>query len=321
MKQKFTNEHGISLPMAVFLADDRYEYDPRPNVISVTTLMKSVRQIVLGSRLKEGESLTDISSLLASRLGTAIHESIEKAWVSNYQSSLEALGYPQGLIKRININPEGIPEGINLWLELRTEVQVGKWIISGCADIILEEAVRDVKSTKVWTYTSGANTEKYRLQLSLYRWLNQDKVTDDTGYIEFLFTDWAPLKASYEEGYPSLPVLAQAIPLSPIAATQAYVTSKLEDIETYFDSPEQELPWCSDEELWIRDSEWKYFSKPDAKRATKNFKADKAGAFMHLAEKGKGEVREVKGKAMACSYCNVRANCSQFQSLQLEGRI
>ena len=324
MTKKFTNEKGVSLLMSVFLADDRYDYDPRPNVISVTTLMKSTRQIILGSRLEEGESLTDISGLLASRLGTAIHESIEKAWVNNHKKALEALGQPQGLINRININPESADEqGINLWFELRSEAVRGKWVISGSSDVIMDGTVKDVKSTKVWTYTSGVKVEDYKLQLSMYRWLNQDKVTKDIGVVEFLFMDHSPLTATYTEGYPPLPVHEQSIPLMSIPETESYVTSKLNAIEHNFEVAEAELPLCTDKELWIRDSEWKYYAKSaaEAKKATKNFKKDKAAAYFHLNEKGKGEVVEVKSKAMACNFCNARNTCSQYTALKAEGKI
>ena len=324
MTKKFTNEKGISLLMSVFLADDRYDHDPRPNVVSVTTLMKSTRQIILNTRLKAGEGLVDISGLLASRLGTAIHEAIEKAWVHNYKSALEALGSPAGMVKRVNINPESANEvGINLWFELRTEAIRGKWIISGSSDVIMDGAVKDVKSTKTWTYTSGVKAADYVLQLSLYRWLNQDKVTKDIGYIEYLFMDHAPLKATYEEGYPALPVLEQAIQLMPIAETERYVTNKLEAIELNYEAAEVALPLCTDKELWIRDSEWKYYAKTaaEAKKATKNFKKDRAAAYLHLNEKGKGEVVEVKSKAMACNYCNARSICSQYTALVAEGKI
>ena len=322
MMKKFTNEQDISLVMAVFLADDRYDHDDRPNVISVTSLMKPVRQIVLGSRLEQGDGLIDVSTLLASRLGTSIHESIEKAWVHNYVAALQALGHPQRMIDQININPESADEpGINIWLELRSEAVRGKWIISGCADIIMDRTIRDVKSTKVWSYITGSNDAKYKLQLSLYRWLNSEKITNDTGYIEYLFMDWNKLKSTYEAGYPSLPVVAQPIPLMSLPATESYVTLKLDEIETYFNTAEADLPLCTDEDLWIRASEFKYYAKPDAKRATKNFGTDKSGAYMHLSTQGKGDVREVKGKAMACNYCNARPICSQYASLVASGSI
>jgi hypothetical protein len=321
MARKYTNDQDISLLMAVFLADDRYEHDDRPNVISATALMKSTRQIVLSSRLTPGESLVDISGLLSSRLGTAIHESIEKAWVQNYVKSLDALGYPQRVINSININPTEKKEGINLWLELRTERPLGNWIISGCADVIMEGAVRDIKSTKVWSFLSGSNEQKYQLQLSIYRWLNPDKILEDTGYIEYLFTDWSQLKSTYEKGYPRLPVLAQPIPLLSTASTEGYLLTKLEDIEHYAQVAEVELPLCTDEDLWVRSSEWKYYANADAQRATKNFQDNKAAAYSYLHEKGKGEVREIKGKAMACNYCNARSICSQYTSLVVAGRI
>ena len=97
---------------------------------------------------------------------------MEKAWVHNYKDALEALGTPKRVREAIRINPEVEEEGtIPVYLELRKERKLGNWIISGCADVIMDGAVRDIKSTKVWTYTSGAKEEDYKLQLSMYRWI------------------------------------------------------------------------------------------------------------------------------------------------------
>ena len=167
---KFTNVNNISVPMAVFLANDSYDYDDRTNVISVTSLMKSVRQIVLGSRIKPSDNPIDISSLLASRLGTAIHDAIESAWVNNYKNSLAALGYPQKVIDRVQINPEPseLTNGsLPVYLEKRSEKQIGKWIVSGKFDMIFNGMVQDVKSTGTFTFTNKSNDLKYILQLSL----------------------------------------------------------------------------------------------------------------------------------------------------------
>lgn len=320
--KKYTNEKDISLLMSVFLADDRYDYDPKENTISVTTLLKSVRQIILNSRLEPSESLQDISGLLSSRIGTAIHESVEKAWVENYQVALEALGYPKRVIEKIRINPsEPEEDTIPIWLEQRNERVLGNWVISGCADVIMEGMVRDIKSTKVWSYTSGAKERDYQLQLSLYRWIMSDLITEDTGVIEYIFTDHSPLKATYEQGYPEIPVLEKKIPLLSLEESESFIRTKLDQVDHYKVKAEADLPECTDEELWIRDSEWKYYASPDAKRATKNFKEDKAGAYAHLAVKGKGVVKEVKGKPMACTYCSAKPLCSQYQRFMLNGDI
>jgi hypothetical protein len=48
---QLTNDQKIGLSMAVFLATDNYDYDPRPNCISATGLLKPPRQVVLSKRV------------------------------------------------------------------------------------------------------------------------------------------------------------------------------------------------------------------------------------------------------------------------------
>ena len=75
-----TNDKNIPLAIAVWLATD--DYSKREGSISVTTLMKPVRQIVLSARAAQVGRDMDVSVFTASRMGTAIHDSIEKAWLN-----------------------------------------------------------------------------------------------------------------------------------------------------------------------------------------------------------------------------------------------
>ena len=318
---KYSNESNISLPMAVFLAVDKYDHDARDNVISATTLMKSTRQIILSMRAEAGDSVQDISTLLASRLGTAIHESVEDAWKNHYVQALLDLGQPKRVVDAVRINPEEPdPDTIPIYLEIRSEKLMGKWIVSGCADLIFNGMIQDLKSTGVFAYMTGANDKKYQLQLSIYRWLNQDKVTEDRGSVQFIFKDWKKLDSQIQQGYPALPILEKPFDLLSVPVTNNYVVEKLAAVDKHMLTPEAELPLCSDEDLWIRASEWKYYSKVDAKRATKNFREDKASAYALMAQKGIGIVKEVKGKAGACSWCNSRQRCSQYAALVKAGQ-
>ena len=76
---QYTNQSNLPISIAVFLAFRDYDSDPRPNSISVTTLLKSVRQIVLTSRLPPEGKPTDIMGLVPSALGSAVHSRIEHA--------------------------------------------------------------------------------------------------------------------------------------------------------------------------------------------------------------------------------------------------
>jgi hypothetical protein len=319
--KKFSNLHNISLPMAVFLAHETYDFEPSEKSISVTSLMKSTRQIILGSRLKEGDAtLEDISNLVASRIGTAIHGGIEAAWL-NPLKAMQSLGFPKKTREKVKINPENWTEDdLPVWIELRTSKEINGLTVSGCADMILEGAVHDVKSTGIFAYMSGSMNGKYRLQLSIYRWLNQDKVTSDMGYIEYFFKDWDKLDAGYKTGYPPLPIMQQPIPLLSLRDTEQYLIDKINELNTYWDMPEEEIPLCSAEDLWAGKSVWQYFGKLGSTRASKNFDTQ-AEANTWAASKGKGFVKYKEGKAKACNYCRVRDTCSQYATLKATGGV
>lgn len=314
---KYTNNFGISVPMAVWLARDEYDHDDRTNVISVTSLLKSTRQLVLSSRIDPSQSsnIPDISGRLASRIGTSLHNSIELSWTENYKQALEDLGYPKMVIDRVKVNPE--PDEVDedtiaMYLEKRTEKQVGKWIISGQFDIIFDGMVQDVKSTSTFAYMTGSNDEKYIQQGSLYRWLNPELITEDRMAIQFIFKDWNKNQSLSNPNYPKLPVVEYNLDLNPIMQTELFVQNKLRELDENIDKPESELPLCTDKDLWRRAPQYKYYSKQDAKRASKNFD-NPAEANAHLASKGKGYIKEVKGEPTACLYCPAISICSQAQ--------
>jgi len=323
MARKYTNSKGVSLPIALWLANDEYDHDERKNVLSVSSLLKSNRQIILTSRLAPGEGMEDVSALVASRLGTAIHDAIERAWVSNYVNSMAALGYPKRVIEQLRINPTEVGVGeIPIYLEQRKEKVVGNWIISGKYDLICDGYIMDVKSTGVSTYLKGYKDEDYILQCSLYRWLNQDKVTRDHLKVQFIFKDWSLLASRHTKDYPPLPILEYTLPLMSLYDTEQFLRKKLGDLNKYWGTPEPDLPLCTDKELWIRDIQWKHYASPDSKRATPKGTFDnKADAQTFLLNKGKGLIKEVKSAPLACMYCKARSRCSQYAGFVKEGII
>jgi len=318
---KYTNTHNISLLMAVWLSHDTYNMVPAEKKVSVTTLLKSVRQTILKSRQVGSTALAeDVSTLINARLGQAIHAGVEKAW-QHPQKALLALGYPQKTIDKIVINPETWDENdIPIWIEIRSEQPLGKWIISGESDAILMGAVRDIKSTGIFAYTSGSNNNKYRLQMSLYRWLNQDKVTNPMGYIDYYFKDWDKLESGYKSNYPPFPIYEQPIPLLSVNETERYARDKLDKLDKYWDAPEADLPLCDAEDLWQSKPKWQYFGALTNKKASKNFDTEPEALVWRNA-KGKGVVKYKAAKAKACDYCTARPICGQYKSLAAQGLV
>jgi hypothetical protein len=324
----YTNFSDIPLSIAVWLATDHYDHDPDPNHISATSLLKSTRQIVLSSRIVPEDNPIDLESLVASRMGTAIHDSIEKAWTKEHRiQALRALNYPDKIINKIKFNPkpeELEPDDIPVYMEQRLEKEVMGIRVSGKFDFIAEGRLEDFKSTSTFSWMSGNNDEKYRMQGSIYRWLNPDIITQDEMVIQFIFTDWNKARAISEQakGYPQKRTQMKRYPLYSYAETDMWVKRKIGDILKYKDAPDSELPFCTDEELWRTDPQYKYYKNPNSTaRSTKNF-TNLAEAQLRMAQDGNvGTIKIVPGQVKACQYCPAVSICGQAKQLVAEGSL
>lgn len=328
---KYTNNHDVPLSLAVWLATDTYDHNPDPFTVSATGLLKPTKQIILSSRVPVVESPVDVLSQLASRLGTAIHDSIENAWLNNHKEALKDLGYPPGLIRCIRVNPSAADlaqykaaneEVIPVYLETRTEKKLGKWTISGEFDFTAEGEVEDFKSTGTYTYIKKTNDDKYIMQGSIYRWLNPDKITQDTIKINFIFMDWLAMKVKTEKGYPASRILPYRLPLKSVAETEAWMIRKLDEVERYKDSPESDIPECTAEDLWRTQTVWKYYKDPSKRaRSTKNFDNVLDANTRYVNDGSVGIVVEVPGEVKACKYCDAFSVCTQKDRYIQDGTL
>ena len=324
---KITNKYNISLSLAVWLLYDEYDYVNEPNYISVTTLMKPLRHIILPRRIPRELVETDVSDFIARALGHSLHDSIEKSWVKGYRRILSLLGYPEAVIDRVRINPTpeelaSTPNAIPIYLEQRAKKTVtvnGKtWTVGGKFDMVAEGIVHDNKSTSAYTWVYGGRDEEHQQQGSLYRWLNPDKITEDFIRINYIFTDWQKAQAKQNPNYPQKRVESKDIMLLSEAEVQRWVEWKLQLVMKYWDAPERDIPNCTDEELWMSDPKFKYYADPakTSGRSTKNFDSLlEANAFK--AEKGnKGIIITVPGEPKRCDYCDAFPLCTQKDKYQ-----
>ena len=314
---QYTNNEGIPLALAVLFVNDLYDHSDESNTISVTTLLDSVRQIILGMRAT-GTGTIDVSDMIASAYGTALHSALEQAWLNPYKA-LEELGYPEQIRNKFRINTDyHLPDIIPVYIEQRSIKQIAGWNISGKFDLVIDGRLNDLKNRKVWAYLNSSNNKKDILQASIYRWLNQDKITEEDFSILWLFTDWNSLEAIKNPLYPKQRWLEQKFELMSIKATEQWLEDKLSEINKYINSLESELPFCSDEELWLGKSTFKYYRSSNQSRSTKNF----TDLFEAQKETAKGGyVQEVKGKVVRCGYCSASSVCSQYKDLVNQGRI
>ncbi|WP_395147185.1 hypothetical protein ACF3N0_00295 [Moraxella atlantae] len=316
---EYTNTSNIPLPLAVFLATD--SYDHQPNTISATSLLKPVRQLILSSRTTSEDLLIDISSMVSSRMGTAIHTAIEQAW-TNPSKALKRLGYSDDVINRIKINPTEVKDNdIPIYMEQRSFKEIDGYTISGKYDFVAEGRVQDFKSTSVYTYLNQTNADKYVLQGSIYRWLNPDIITKDILDIHYIFTDWNKKDSLTNKDYPPNRVHTQKFKLKSISETEAWVKNKLSELKKYELVSEDQLPLCTDEDLWRKPTIYKYYKNPKSARSTKNFN-NLHEAMDRLTQDGSvGEVKEIKGQVAACKYCPAFSICTQKDMLIEKGEL
>lgn len=322
---QYANVSAVPLSLAVFLATDNYDHNDDPNTISATTLLKPIRQIVLSSRVPQEDAVVDLMQMVASRMGSAIHDAIERSWKDNHNNALGALGYPKRVIEKIRINPtkeELTEDTIPIYLEQRAFKKVGRFTVSGKFDFVGEGRVEDFKTTSTYTAVNNTNDDKYIQQGSIYRWLNPDIITKDEMAIQFIFTDWSKAKAMQDPNYPQNRIQQRIFKLKSVQETQAFVERKLSQIEQHWNSEEDELPQCTDEELWRSEPVFKYYKNPEkTARSTKNFD-NRHDAMLRYVEDGSvGLVKEVPGQVTACKYCPAFSICSQKDALIAAGDL
>lgn len=328
-QSRYSNVSAVPLALAVFLATDHYDHNPDPYTISATTLLKPLRQIILPTRVPSEYGLVDLAGTMANRIGSAIHDGIERAWRTNFKQALADLGYPPGLIKRVRIDPTDAelvadPDIIPFYMEQRASRKLGKWTVTGKYDFIGEGRVEDYKSASTWSYKNQVNADKQTKQGSIYRWLDPKRITRDEMAIHHIFLDWKQGMIKSDSTYPPQRFHTQIFPLLSLSDTERFITQKIALIEQHWDTPEADFPLCDDEELWRSEPKFKFYKNGNinSARSTKNFDSLVAARTYQVNDAaGAGAIKEVPGEAKACRYCAGFPICSQKDALILAGDL
>lgn len=324
--QPYSNNTGIPISIAVWLAHDEYDYNPDLNTISITSLIRPIKQTLLTKRVPDQQSVPDVAAQLSNRIGSAVHKAVETAWLENYKQSLKSLNYPDAVIAKIRVNPSeeevaNNPDLIPVYMEQRSYRQVGNMTVSGKFDLVIDGYLEDIKMTSTFTYAHKTNDEKWRIQGSCYRWLNPLIVTKDTLKIQYIFKDFMQSLAN-SPNYPPSATHEYKIKLWSPQETEVYVKQRVADLQRLDSADEADMPPCSDEDLWRKDPVFKYYKNPNSTaRSTKNFDTFQE-AHARLAEDGYvGKVVEVKGEVVACKYCSAFPVCKQKDVYIADGSL
>lgn len=295
---KFTNKMNYPDYVKAWLEHDSYDHEE--GVLSATRLLAPIRQTILMKR-HEAELECDVADLIASRYGTAIHESFEH-----------------------------IDMGPSILKEQRFWTHVGDQKISGKFDMLVDEGdghrLVDIKSTSVWTYIYGSRDEDFIKQLSILRFiLIQNKVNvKGEANVVYVFTDWKKSDAKKNPDYPQQRIIMKTIQLEDIVNITAWLFDRVNMIHE-FSNPaytDDTLPECTDEELWRKGDKYAVM-KPGRKTAVKVFdELAMAKEYIQANNLNDCMVEHRKGTVARCNpYCQVRKWCNQYQRLLEEGVI
>lgn len=330
---KLINNSNIPLSMACWLASNSYDFKPKEKSLSATDFNKSLRQIILRNRANASQDFLDqeaidISTLIKSKMGTAIHDAIERTWLDDNvrDRALQNLGFPKGMIDRIKVNPK--PEEIDshtipVYMEIRKEIEIDGYTISGKFDFAAEGKLSDFKSTGTWKWSKLDKADQdYRRQGSIYRLIHRDILSEDLLDIVFLFTDWSKGKAKADKNYPQSPVMNHPVKLWTEEETTQYIKSFIADLERYKHTPEPELPECTPDQLWQDEPTYKYYKNPQSvSRATKVFQTLSEAQTRFIQDGSVGVVKTVYGEAKACHFCSAFNICTQKDKLIASGAL
>ncbi len=290
---RYTNKYNLPDYVVEWLENDLYDFEE--GVISATRLLAPPRQFVLNHRFKD-ELEMDISDIIPSRYGTAIHDSVDKVKLTNCMQE-------ERLYTNIEIN--------------------GKiFKLSGKFDIIkdMDKPIRklvDIKSTSVWSYIYDSKTKDYEAQLSIYRYLankNGLNVGKDAEIL-MVFTDWSRKRSELNSTYPETRIKVKPIKLWSEKDTEEYIKFRLSLFDKCLDMDEKELPECTDEELWRDKPKFEVSIK---ERVVKTCSSE-AKAKEHIEKyQLDAKINLKKGTVKRCGYCTARRFCSQYKELLKE---
>lgn len=278
---KVTNKNNLPFPMVNAINSTQYIGDLSAD-FSVTGLLRPAYQAKL-QRDHAGELTVDVSDMLWTTYGAAMHSLLERA--------------------NVDMN--------DVLVEERLSCVVSGKKITGQADIYYQEngkfIIADLKTTSIWSVIHESSFDDWRDQLNIYAYLfRQAGMKVDELRVWVLAKDWSASKAKYDRDYPQSAFINIKLML--------YTEEMQEEmIVTLIDKYADNLNPCTPDERWEKPTQYAAMKKT-AKRAVKLFNTEaKAKSFVSDGKADRVDIRP--GQRTRCEgYCNVSAFCLDYQS-------
>ena len=239
------------------------------------------------------------SSRLKMWLGSLGHLALEKAGVDNA------------------ITEERLFHTIN-GRKISGASDVANWILTG------DGTITDYKFTNVWTIIHGSRIPEWTAQQNIYRYLyEQHGFVIDKLKITAFCVDWRNSEARQRgKDYP--PIESEfEVDLWSMEKTREYIMERLDILKSCEDLLDNELPHCTEEEMWTKPSVWAVKKKGNktAMRGGANFGNEQSAREFIGQQKHPCEIEFRPGSRNRCGsppvgYCDVSPFCSQWTQYQ-----
>ena len=289
------------LPIRIAFSKYRSQYDKGDADYSVSEVIRPPRITILSQRHQEEirAKPLDINALLESFDGTATHRMFE------------------GLLQD---EPDFI-------LERRLFVELFGRRVSGCPDMIHvpTRTLYDYKKTSVWKAILG-DTSHWCEQLNTYAHLIRVNLGLDIGQI-FVLAWWKDFaerdrELSGDRRYPASKIEQIAIPLWSPEDQEQFLRRRVYDLVIAESFPDNLLPECTPEDMWIRGGGWAVMPYTGGRRGRRAARilATREEAEQWMTDNAQMRPKGVRWKLEArrgfrarCeNWCVVNEWCSQY---------
>ena len=266
---------------------------------SATTLQNPPRVVHLNKRHGHKMDIF-VKQHLASFIGTALHN------------------YAEFLLNKIPNTPYICEE--------RLHMKVANRDISGAYDLVHKKdmTMGDWKTTSVWKAMFG-DYKDWTAQQNIYRLLYYKEHGESLRILKIIavFKDWSK-NEKFRSGpnYPAEPAMEYRMPVWSLKKTKDYMEIQVENLKAYEDTPDDDLPECTFDEMWCRPDQVAVKSTRIKKavrvlssmQAAKNFTKNYLGSPTCKDTMGTLSYEVRPAKRTRCEeWCSINKYCNQYQ--------
>jgi len=282
---KITNHFKIPKAIADSIKQTQEEYDNQGSNLSASSVTTPPRIYWLTKRHAD-EIEQDVVDLIYSFLGSATHYMAEKSGTKD-----------KGTI-----------------VETRYFKEILGWLFSAQVDNyeIKRKILSDFKITSVYSVL-GKVKEEWIAQMNTQKYLMEESGHEvEKLQIIAVIRDWSKIQAKTKPDYPKHQVKLIPIELWSREKTEEFLKKRISLLQFYENTPDNELPICSESERWRDPPSFAVMKNKSAKRATKLFDNPIEASLFAKQKGGYVEIREAVDKR-CIDYCNCNKFCSYYQ--------